>query len=180
MPWPKEHDDALRVHVADGLTFSASADKLNEEFHTSYSRNAAIGRAKRLGLVSQSGKKGNEDAASNLHTKQAREKHRLHYAKRKRSPSADDKIRIAARSNLPAGYLRQARPSWRFGCDELIEAPTEAHGGVSLVEVEGCRWPSGDGVAVPFTFCNEPKRRGFSYCPGHVRESLRSADRRVA
>jgi len=49
--WAPEHSDALREHLAWGLSFSEAARRINEKFGTEYSRNAAIGRAKRLGLV---------------------------------------------------------------------------------------------------------------------------------
>jgi GcrA cell cycle regulator len=163
--WPDEHIDALRLLVDDNLTCREIMIEINRQFKTDYSRNAIIGKIRRLQLVSKSGSKGAEPE---------RPKHT-----RKRSPSAADKTRIAARSNLPVSYLSQPRPSWRFGCDELIDARTQAQG-VPLLEVDGCRWPSGDGVAVAFTFCNCPKLKGFSYCAGHVRVSLRSADRRAA
>lgn len=174
MPWPKEHDDALIALVADGLTFAACAAALNRQFQTDHSRNAAIGRAKRLGLASQSGKKGNDRAGDNFQTAPAREKHRLHYAKRKRSRSVDDKIKTAARSNLPTRFLRPAIAP-KIVCDAPMMPEDGGASQVTLIEVEGCRWPSGDGIAVAFSFCNSAKDKGVPYCAGHLRLARRAA-----
>jgi len=153
--WPQEHDDALRALLADPKTakwsFGDLAALLNERFNSSYSRNAVIGRANRLGLE------------------------RKPRRARKRTATPDEKLKIAARSNLPTRYLRQTVPP-KIVCDAPIAPMAEPRAfGVPLIEVEGCRWPSGDGIAVAFTFCNAAKRDGFSYCAGHVRLSLRHA-----
>ncbi len=49
--WPSEHSDALRQLFASGLSYSLIAEAINARFSTTYSRNAAIGRAKRMGLA---------------------------------------------------------------------------------------------------------------------------------
>jgi GcrA cell cycle regulator len=162
--WPQPHDDALRTMAAQGKTNGEIARLLNEKFGTTYSRNAAIGRASRMGLRSQSGDKGGDASPKPKRT-------------RKRSPSTDDKIRIAARSNLPASYVRAAQP--RMVCDAPPLADDRGGSGarnVALVELTGCRWPSGDGIAVPFTFCNASKAfKGCAYCADHRRMALRNA-----
>jgi GcrA cell cycle regulator len=49
--WPIEHDNALRKFFTTGMSFSRIAAAINARFPTaSYSRNAAIGRAQRIGL----------------------------------------------------------------------------------------------------------------------------------
>ena len=48
--WAPEHSDALREFIAKGMTFSEAARAINSRFNTSYSRSAALGRARRLGL----------------------------------------------------------------------------------------------------------------------------------
>ena len=45
--WSAQHSEALREYVARGMSFSAIAKALNARFETLYSRNAALGRAKR-------------------------------------------------------------------------------------------------------------------------------------
>ena len=50
--WPTEHDDALKEFFARGLSFAKIAAEINARFRgASYSRNACIGRAHRLGLT---------------------------------------------------------------------------------------------------------------------------------
>ncbi len=48
--WPPEHCNALRDCLAKGLSFAEAADAINGQFGAAYSRNATIGRAKRMGL----------------------------------------------------------------------------------------------------------------------------------
>jgi|HubBroStandDraft_1064217.scaffolds.fasta_scaffold08818_3 GcrA cell cycle regulator len=50
--WELGHDAALRNWFNRGYSFSQAATKINDEFDTRYSRNACIGRAGRIGLVS--------------------------------------------------------------------------------------------------------------------------------
>jgi len=51
--WAPEHSDALREHLAEGMSFSAIAKAINSRFNTTYSRNAALGRATRMGLTGE-------------------------------------------------------------------------------------------------------------------------------
>src|SRR4051794_1177426 len=48
--WTAEHSQALREHLARGLSYSRSVAAINAEFKTDYTRNAALGRAKRMGI----------------------------------------------------------------------------------------------------------------------------------
>ena len=48
--WEEAHSSALRELYEKGVPFSEVARALNERFGTAYSRNAAIGRARRMGL----------------------------------------------------------------------------------------------------------------------------------
>jgi GcrA cell cycle regulator len=49
--WAPEHSGALRDYLAQGMSFSQIAKAINAKFNTAYSRNATIGRARRLGLM---------------------------------------------------------------------------------------------------------------------------------
>src|SRR5438874_11966578 len=49
--WASEHSEALREYLAKGMSFSEIAKAINVRFKTAYSRNAAISRAKRMGLA---------------------------------------------------------------------------------------------------------------------------------
>jgi GcrA cell cycle regulator len=48
--WAPEHSMALCEFLARGMSFSAIAKAINDKFGTSYTRDAAIGRSKRMGL----------------------------------------------------------------------------------------------------------------------------------
>ena len=48
--WAPEHSDALREFIAKGMSFSEAAQAINSRFNTSYTRSAALGRARRLRL----------------------------------------------------------------------------------------------------------------------------------
>jgi GcrA cell cycle regulator len=167
--WPPAHSEALREYFAKGMSHSAIADAINAKFNTSYSRNAALGRAKRMGL-----------AGPDQPEKQS-----------KPSPEAE-------MSGLPAlkpHSIRQRRVSefWRF--PPVFEATEVAQlrtadivpRHLSLIDLEhgDCRYPYGgdaDGEAI--SFCGHPRRVGSSYCPAHFHltvgpgtASERSADR---
>src|SRR4051812_17619035 len=50
--WTIEQADALRLLVLENrMSYGVIAAKINEQFGTDYSRNAAIGRAGRMGLI---------------------------------------------------------------------------------------------------------------------------------
>src|ERR1700687_3594047 len=49
--WASEHSDALREYLVKGMSYSEIAEAINAKFKTAYSRNAAIGRARRMGLA---------------------------------------------------------------------------------------------------------------------------------
>src|SRR3977135_2190812 len=48
--WEEAHSAALREYLDQGMSFSEIARALNQRFGTAYTRNAAIGRARRIGL----------------------------------------------------------------------------------------------------------------------------------
>jgi GcrA cell cycle regulator len=50
--WEEAHSVALREYAEKGMSFAEAARTLNQRFGTAYSRNAAIGRARRMGLCS--------------------------------------------------------------------------------------------------------------------------------
>ena len=50
MSWTPEQSAALREYIAAGLSFSRAASALNAKFGTTFTRNAILGRAKRMRL----------------------------------------------------------------------------------------------------------------------------------
>ncbi|HEY3792352.1 MAG TPA: GcrA family cell cycle regulator [Bradyrhizobium sp.] len=145
--WAPAHSDALRKHFALGMSYAEIARAINAEFNTNYSRCAAIGRAKRLGL-----------GAIN------------------RPGEATEVVPKAQSSSLhKLGKRLDAMSKWFVPFFERVEMPKlrcveidPRH--LSLLELEAgdCRYPYGgeeEGEAI--TFCGHPKRKGSNYCTAH-------------
>jgi GcrA cell cycle regulator len=146
--WAPEHSDALREFIAKGLSFSEAAQAINSRFNTSYSRNAALGRARRLGL-------GPED---------------------RRQPSMPAKPADLQDIAEPRAHdVRTPALVWPvplFKGTKLVKLRSVAieprH--LSLIELENgdCRYPyGGDEEGEAITFCGHPRRPGSAYCTPH-------------
>ena len=146
--WAVEHSAALREHLGRGLTFSEVVEAINAKFKTAYSRNAAIGRARRMGLARPDRPKPSLPV---------------------QPPRLDRVFEIrSARSLLselhwPRPVFEQAEPL-KLRCVEI----EPRH--LSLIELEygDCRYPyGGDEEGEVITFCGHPKQPGSSYCAPH-------------
>ena len=146
--WAPEHSDALREYLAKGMSYSETADAINAKFRTAYTRNAAIGRAKRMGLA---GPEQPDD----------------------RTPRAAQGAHAAAaqsRARVRAAEPVQPKPVSVPPSLSSSAASTSSRAMLSLMELErgDCRYPYGgdkDGEAI--TFCGHPRRAGSSYCTPH-------------
>ncbi|MGD0851261.1 GcrA family cell cycle regulator [Bradyrhizobium sp.] len=147
--WEPEHSEALRDYLAKGLSFAEIARAINARFHTAYSRNATIGRARRMGLagLARSGNPGQP--------------------KRPRKPrptrSHRTRKRRAAKPLMSRPILKRAA-ALKLRCVAIVPRH------LSLLELQpdDCRYPFGgdeDGEAI--TFCGHPRRQGSSYCVSH-------------
>jgi GcrA cell cycle regulator len=149
--WEEAHSAALRECLKKGMSFSEAARTLNERFGTAYSRNAALGRARRMGLSSP---KRTDRLARVRPPKQPKPTAaRLH------------KRRERARSGSPAKVdVRERAAALQLRCVAVIPRH------LALVELEAgdCRYPyGGDADGEPITFCGHPRRDGSSYCVSH-------------
>lgn len=150
--WQAEHMQALRELLAKGLSYSEIADAINARFNTAYSRSAAIGRAKRLGLPDP----GRTDDLQ-------------HFPKRPPKARAS-RLRGPRERHIPE-FLR---PMPVF---ERVEMPKlrcvkimPRH--LALVDLEpgDCRYPyGGDEEGEAITFCGHPQQEGSHYCTPHFR-----------
>jgi GcrA cell cycle regulator len=146
--WTPEHTEALREHLARGMSYSRIADAINAKFKTAYSRNATIGRARRIGLAGP-GRTGDPPK---------------HCPKPQRSRAPLHKLR----ERHQAGFIRimpvfEAEPV-KLRCVEI----DPRH--LSLVDLApgDCRYPyGGDEEGEAITFCGHPRREGSSYCAPH-------------
>ena len=146
--WAPEHSDALREHLARGLSFSKIVKEINSKFRTAYSRSAAIGRARRLGFA------GPDRPKPLLSAKPPR----LDRVLKLRSVEA----RFSA-FHWPTSASEEKKPE-KLRCVEV----EPRH--LCLIELErgDCRYPyGGDEEGEAITFCGHPRRPGSSYCTPH-------------
>jgi GcrA cell cycle regulator len=144
--WPPEHCDALREYLAQGMSFAAAADAINARYAAAYSRNATIGRAKRMGLAALDRPKRLSRVPQQPGTPQLR------------------KSRECAAEAKPEQPISERPEPVKLRCVQIIPRH------LPLIELEAgdCRYPYGgdvDGEAI--TFCAHPQRDGSSYCIGH-------------
>lgn len=147
--WEGAHSTALRELVEKGVTFSEIARLLNERFGTAYTRNATIGRARRMGLSLPA-------PAGSASVFQA--------------PKRADIRRISAKrahtllQSPPKPSTQQRAAVLRLRCVAI----TPRHLALVDLEPEDCRYPyGGDAENEPITFCGHPRREGSSYCVAH-------------
>ena len=151
MNWATAHCDALREHFAKGLSYSQIAGAINAKFGTCYTRNAALGRAKRMGL-SRPDRPGDSPAHFPMRPPPAKPA-RLERPRERHVPEFMKPMPVFQRIEQP-----------KLRCVEI--APRH----LSLVELEAgdCRYPyGGDEEGETITFCGHPRREGSSYCGPH-------------
>jgi GcrA cell cycle regulator len=145
--WAPEHCEALRENLAKGMSYSEIAEALNAKFNTAYSRNATIGRARRMGLTGAA-----DPGDSSWLPPKVRQ-----FSSRKM------RERYASLSGWIVPVFEREEPV-KLRCVET----DPRH--LSLLELEpgDCRYPYGgneEGEAM--TFCGQPCRLGSSYCAPH-------------
>ena len=149
--WSSEHSDALLDYFFKGLSYAEIGRQINARFGTAYTRNAVVGRAKRLGLA-------------------------LGMPERMISPSIVPSLPggsaqltppHAAPSGLnlpPPSALKPANPV-RLRCVGVQPRL------ITLDELErgDCRYPyGGDKEGEEISFCGHPRQPGSSYCAPHA------------
>jgi GcrA cell cycle regulator len=145
--WAPAHSDALREYLGHGMSHSEIAQAINAKFNTAYSRNAVIGRAKRMGLA---GADRPDDAP-------------------KPPPKARQPSLHKQRERHAAAFMRpvpvfEPVETRELRCVEIVPRH------VLLLDLEpgDCRYPyGGDEEGEAITFCAHPRRPGSSYCTPH-------------
>ena len=133
------------------VLFGEIARAINAKFNTAYSRNAAIGRAKRMGLAGL-------DPSGGLAGRNRRAS---------RSQAAVSQAARTYRGQIPSWFaagFEAGRGAAKLRCVEI----EPRH--LSLLELEpgDCRYPyGGDEEGEAITFCGHPRREGSSYCAAH-------------
>jgi GcrA cell cycle regulator len=142
--WTLEQSDALKNHIGAGATYNEAAQAINLQFGTSFSRNAAIGKANRLGLACVK--------------RPPRERQPRQRGPRKQTTS----VRII-RSNGNSNSMRVVSTvnieQMRLRCVEIIPL------NLTLAEIgeDQCRYIAGE----EYLYCGHPKMSGSSYCTPH-------------
>jgi len=145
--WPDEHSKMLRELHARGQSYAEIARALNAQFGTAYTRNATLGRGKRMGLVVSAAQKPawrSEPRAMSAAAGAGR-----------RGPDAGNRLVAAPPAAKPAVRLRCVGISPRL---------------LSLDQLEpgDCHYPyGGDRDGDPITFCGHPSQPGSCYCAPH-------------
>ncbi|MGJ4888052.1 GcrA family cell cycle regulator [Bradyrhizobium sp. HKCCYLR20261] len=143
--WPDSHSSALRELHARGLSYAEIARALNAQFGTAYTRNATLGRGKRLGLVAP--------AAPRIARSEARPMSAASGTRHRRAEAPDRPVSAPQRKTRVK--LRSVGISPRL---------------LSLDQLEpgDCRYPyGGDRDDDPITFCGHPRQPGSCYCTPH-------------
>ena len=149
--WEAEHSQALREYLAKGMSYSEIADAINTKFKTAFSRSAAIGRAKRMGL---SGPDRSGDSLQHLPRRPPKARaSRLDKPRERHVPEFMRPMPVFEPTEAP-----------KLRCVEIVPRH------LSLVDLEpgDCRYPyGGDEEGEAISFCGHPRREGSSYCAPH-------------
>ncbi|HLG79964.1 MAG TPA: GcrA family cell cycle regulator [Bradyrhizobium sp.] len=149
--WAPEHCKALQDYLALGMSFAEIAREINARFGTAYTRNAAIGRSKRMKLTAP------RRPAKLL------------------KPRPQTKAQTAVKSHenrttKPAGPVPAAAQPVRRPDPVKLRCVGISPRLVSFAELEpsDCRYPyGGDKENEPISFCGHPQLPGSSYCAPH-------------
>lgn len=143
-------DEALKGGMLRGISFASIAGDINRKFGILITRNAAIGRASRLGF-------GAKRKPTRWSTADDRPTFRKQKVKRERKPSPLRVLFGKPISTVPLEPMALPPPVvtdvGRVAFDDL--------------DHNHCRYPVGDGPGV--RFCGDSKFPGLSYCEHHAR-----------
>jgi GcrA cell cycle regulator len=159
--WPPDHSKALCDLHAKGMSYGEIARVLNARFGTNYTRNATLGRGKRIGLVAPICARPQRPPLRRGAKPATRPKTRLEI--RFKTPS--DQIRPLDERDVPKPQpvVKPARPV-KLRCVGISPRLIA----FDQLEPGDCRYPyGGDRDGEPITFCGHPRRPGSSYCTPH-------------
>ncbi len=145
--WAPEHCKALRDYLALGMSYAEIAREINAKFGTAYSRNAAIGRSKRMGLAAPE-----------------------RPCKRPKTPGKIKSAKVRKRREGKAAGPLQGAPVQQRAEPVKLRCVGVSPRLLSLTELEACdcRYPyGGDKENEPIVFCGHPNLAGSSYCAPH-------------
>lgn len=147
--WPEEHSATLRDLHAKGMSYAQIVKQINARFGTAYTRNAALSRGKRMGLVESELAKARRKADRKPELKSAG-------ARKRSGPDLP-----TPGAHQPA--VKRAEPV-KLRCVGVNPRL------ITLLDLEAgdCRYPyGGDKDGDPIVFCGHPRRPGSRYCTPH-------------
>lgn len=199
--WNEERDLALKNYRAEGLSFTDCAARINGRFGTTYSRNAVIGRAMRLGITESKVQGAIRRAkATSRREEYKRQQERdplfvppdLSKRRRRRyrvvpTPDAANVPKVEPNhlmnGSIASRVVHAIKKGQReFGgaqkpdtralrCDAV---PDPKHLSILDLTAESCRWPLGGWPSdTPVTFCGHWCPKDVPYCDAHEALSLR-------
>jgi GcrA cell cycle regulator len=161
--WPLEHSNALRSYLLAGLPFSETVKAINLKFKTAYTRNAAIGRARRMGLL------GADRPQPSL----------------KAVPPGIERVVRPQPVEPGSAALRRLTQILKWQEPPKLRCAEVEPRHLLLIELErdDCHYPyGGDEEGEAITFCGHPRQPGSSYCSPHFqlsRNPLASPERAI-
>lgn len=146
--WPPEHSHALRDLHAKGMSYGEIAREMNARFGTAYTRNAVLGRGKRMGFVAPETTRERQLPPRRLTAK---------------AEPAQARVTAEHRAPILIPPVPRAEPV-QLRCVGISPRL------ISLVDLEpgDCRYPyGGDTDGDPIVFCGHPRQAGSCYCTPH-------------
>lgn len=167
--WPPEHSDTLREYHAKRMSYSEIAQALNANFNTRYSRNAVLGKSKRLGLG-----RGDEPGVSSQPQPQPQSMERS-------GPKPDGAVPYLGKPDErhASGFILLA-PKFKTIKPVKLRCVAIAPRHLALAELEprDCHYPyGGDEEGEAITFCGQPRRQNSIYCRAHFHLTRRRGTR---
>jgi GcrA cell cycle regulator len=146
--WPTEHSRALRELHAKGMSYGEITREMNARFGTAYTRNAVLGRGKRMGFVAPE-------------TARERQPPRRLLAKAERAQARMTEERWPLPILVPPAPRAEPVQLRCVGISPRL---------IGLVDLEpgDCRYPyGGEADGDPIVFCGHPRQAGSCYCTPH-------------
>jgi GcrA cell cycle regulator len=146
--WPSEHSRALCDLHAKGMSYGEIAKEMNARFGTSYTRNAVLGRGKRIGLVTPESARQWQPPRRQVPKVERAELHAT---------------RASQTSFLVPPVPKRAEPV-QLRCVGISPRL------IGLIDLEAgdCHYPyGGETDNDPIVFCGHPRQPGSCYCTPH-------------
>ncbi|HLI99816.1 MAG TPA: GcrA family cell cycle regulator [Bradyrhizobium sp.] len=159
--WEAAHSSALHDYLTDGMSFSEAARALNARFGTAYSRNAAIGRARRMGLSTPARADGAIGPSAPKHPDVRR-------LCKMRPRGLAKPVALSPPKPKSKPMVKRSISERAAALQLRCVAINPRHLALIDLEANDCRYPyGGDAEGEPITFCGHPRREGSSYCVSH-------------